>query len=69
MSSSTKKYTNVAIVLHWLIAIGIFFMFYLGWFMEALPKEGTKALSYDLFDLGIYTWELKQRSHTKSFLF
>jgi cytochrome b561 len=69
MSSPTKKYTNVAIVLHWLIAIGIFFMFYLGWFMEALPKEGTKALSYDLFDLGLYTWELNKEATPRAFYF
>ena len=49
MTSHSKKYTSVAIILHWVIAIAIGFMFYLGWFMEALPKEGTKALSYDLF--------------------
>jgi cytochrome b561 len=69
MSSSIKKYTNVAIVLHWLIAIGICFMFYLGWFMEALPKEGTKALSYDLFDLGLYTWELTKEATPRAFYF
>ena len=69
MSSSIKKYTNVAIVLHWLIAIGICFMFYLGWFMEALPKEGTKALSYDLFNLGLYTWELTKEATPRAFYF
>tara|TARA_B100000767_G_C19580433_1_gene457072 strand:- start:304 stop:831 length:528 start_codon:yes stop_codon:yes gene_type:complete len=44
-------------------------MFYLGWFMEALPKEGTKAVSYDLFDLGIYTWELTKEATPRAFYF
>ncbi len=51
MSSSSIKYTSIAIVLHWLIAIGIFFMFYLGWFMEALPKNEVpeKTTNYEGF--------------------
>ena len=69
MITSKEKYTKVAIFLHWLIAIAIFFMFYLGWFMEALPKEGGKSLSYDLFDWGIYTWELTKETSPRSFYF
>ena len=69
MTSHSKKYTSVAIILHWVIAIAIGFMFYLGWFMEALPKEGTKALSYDLFDLGLYTWELTKEATPRAFYF
>ena len=69
MSSHSKKYTKIAIILHWLIAIAIGFMFYLGWFMEALPKDGTEALSYDLFDLGLYTWELTKEATPRAFYF
>ena len=69
MSVPAKKYTNIAIILHWLIAICICFMFYLGWFMEALPKEALKSSSYDLFNLGIYTWELAKEASPRSFYF
>jgi len=69
MNNQSKKYTSIAIILHWLIAIAIGFMFYLGWFMEALPKEAPKSLSYDLFDLGIYTWELTKEASPRSFYF
>jgi|TARA_B110000014_G_C20124226_1_gene597520 cytochrome b561 len=69
MITLTKKYTKVAIILHWLIAICIFFMFYLGWFMEALPQEGDKSSSYDLFNLGIYTWELVKEVSPRAFYF
>ncbi len=69
MNDYSKKYTSIAIILHWLIAIAIGFMFYLGWFMEDLPKKGTKALSYDLFDLGLYTWELTKEATPRAFYF
>ena len=69
MSSPTKKYTNIAIILHWLIAFGICFMFYFGWFMEALPKEAPKSSSYDLFNLGIYSWELAKEASPRAFYF
>jgi cytochrome b561 len=69
MSSNTKKYNNIAIIMHWLIAIGICFMFYLGWFMEALPKEAPKSSSYDLFNLGIYSWELTKEESPRAFYF
>ena len=44
------KYNKVAILLHWVIAVAIIGMFFLGWFMTDLPKEGAKAMSYDLFN-------------------
>ena len=69
MSSNTKKYNNIAIIMHWLIAIGICFMFYLGWFMEALPKEAPKSSSYDLFNIGIYSWELTKEESPRAFYF
>jgi cytochrome b561 len=56
MNQTTTRYTKTAVILHWLIAICIFGMFALGWFMEDLAKEGPKQLAYDLFDWGIFTW-------------
>lgn len=63
------KYSKVAVMLHWLIAIGIFSMFAFGWYMEDLPKEAPKQMSFDLFDLGVYTWELSKELSPRSFYF
>jgi cytochrome b561 len=49
MNYDTTRYTKTAKILHWLIALGIFGMFALGWFMEGLPKEAPKQMAYDLF--------------------
>ena len=48
MATASTKYTKTAIILHWLIGFGIIFMFLLGWYMEGLPKEAPKAMSFDL---------------------
>ncbi len=74
MSSSdnifgTNRYTKTAVILHWLIAIAIFGMFALGWFMTDLPKEGPKQIAYDLFNWGIYTWQLAEESSPRTFYF
>lgn len=69
MSKATSHYTKTAIVLHWLIAFGIFAMFGIGWFMSDLPKEAPKAMAYDLFDLGIYTWQLSEAVSPRTFYF
>ena len=69
MKTLPNQYTSTAKILHWLIAVGIIFMFILGWFMEALPQEGPKSASYDLFNLGIYTWELSKETSPRSFYF
>lgn len=63
------KYSKVAVLLHWLIAIGVFFMFALGWFMVDLPREAPKQSSYDIFELGIYTLELGKELSPRSFYF
>lgn len=65
----TNRYTKTAVVLHWLIAIAIFGMFALGWFMTDLPKEGPKQIAYDLFDWGIYTWQLAEEASPRTFYF
>ncbi len=64
-----KRYTLTAITLHWLIALGILGMFAFGWYMTGLPKEAPEQLSYDLFDLGIYTWDLTKESSPRAFYF
>jgi cytochrome b561 len=67
--SNNNKYTKTAIILHWLIALGIFAMFALGWYMTELPKEAPKQMAYDLFDWGIYTWQLSEEASPRSFYF
>ena len=64
-----KRYTKVAIILHWLIAFGILGMFAFGWYMTGLPRESPEQMSYDLFDWGIYTWELTKESSPRAFYF
>lgn len=64
-----QKYTKTAIVLHWLIAFAIFGMFALGWYMSDLPKEAPKQLAYDLFDFGLYTWQLAEEASPRTFYF
>lgn len=66
---SENRYTRTAVVLHWLIAFGIFGMFLLGWYMTDLPREGPKAMAYDLFDLGLYTWQLSEPASPRTFYF
>ena len=69
MDHSTTGYTKTAKVLHWLIAIAIFGMFALGWFMSDLPKEAPKQIAYDLFNLGVYTWHLSEEISPRTFYF
>ncbi len=64
-----NQYTKTAIVLHWLIGIGILAMFGLGWFMADIPKDQPKAMSFDLFDLGIYTWNMATEVTPRTFYF
>ena len=67
--NNNTRYTKTAVYLHWLIAIGIFSMIALGWYMSDLPKEAPKQMAYDLFDLGIYTWQLTEEASPRSFYF
>ena len=67
--NNNTKYTNVAIVLHWLIGIAILFMFVLGWFMTELPKETPKTTSFDIFNLGLLTWGVEEEKSQRSFYF
>ncbi len=67
--SQSSRYTKTAIVLHWLIALGIFFMFALGWFMHEIPRDAPKQMAFDLFDFGIYTWQLTEEVSPRTFYF
>lgn len=69
MIQTPSRYTKTAIVLHWLIAVFIVLMFVLGWYMADLPKEAPKQTAYDLFDLGIYTWQLTEAISPRTFYF
>jgi len=42
MSTSTERYSNTAIALHWLIALLIFVAFPIGWYMSDLQLSPTK---------------------------
>lgn len=64
-----SRYTKTAMLLHWLIALGIFSMFGLGWFMSELPKEAPEQLSYDLFNFGVFTWDLAKAATPRTFYF
>jgi cytochrome b561 len=67
--SQSSRYTKTAIILHWLITIGIFFMFALGWFMHEIPRDAPKQMAFDLFDLGIYTWQLAEEASPRTFYY
>lgn len=69
MKQTPSRYTKTAIILHWLIAIFIALMFVLGWYMAELPKEAPKQIAYDLFDLGVYTWQLAEEASPRTFYF
>jgi len=69
MNQASTRYTKTAVILHWLIAIGIFAMFALGWYMSELPKDAPEQIAYDLFDWGIYTWQLSEEASPRTFYF
>lgn len=63
------RYSKVAIVLHWLIALLIFGMLALGWYMSDLPKDAPKVMSLDLFNWHIHTVQFKEAMSARSFYF
>ncbi len=67
--TTTQRYTNVARVLHWLTALIIVVMVGLGWYMTDLPKDAPKQAAFDLFDLGLYTWQLAEPGSPRMFYF
>ena len=44
-AKNVERYSNVAIALHWLVAIGVFVMIGLAWYMTEIPK-GTPSRSF-----------------------
>jgi cytochrome b561 len=66
---NSNRYTKTAVILHWLIALGIFGMFALGWFMADIPKEAPKQTLFDIFDLGIFHWTTAEEVSPRSFYF
>jgi len=67
--SSTQRYTKVAVILHWLIALAIIGMFALGWYMGDLPKDAPKQTEFDLFGWGIYTWHMDEPGSVRNLYF
>ena len=66
---NNTRYTKTAVLLHWLIALGIFIMFGIGWFMADLPKKVPDQSSFDLFDLGFFSWQVSEPVSPRSFYF
>ena len=69
MNITPTRYTKTAVILHWLIALGIFGMFALGWFMSDIPKEAPKQMMFDLFNWGIFNWPVAEEISPRSFYF
>ncbi len=69
MENGALRYNKVAVFLHWLIALGVFGMFALGWYASDLPKDAPKQMAYDLFDWGVYTWQLTEGISPRSFYY
>ncbi len=69
MNQASPRYTKVAVILHGLIALGIFAMFALGWYMSEIPKDAAKQAAFDLFDLGVYTWQFAEEISPRTFYF
>lgn len=69
MSDTIQRYNKVTIILHLVIAVFIFVMFGLGWYMSDLPKDLPKVPSLDLFDLGFYTLQFSEPMTPRSFYF
>ena len=38
-SSGIQRYDRVAVTLHWIVAVGVFVMIGLGWYMTGIPKN------------------------------
>jgi cytochrome b561 len=52
MTAPASRYTPVAIALHWAIALAIFAMIPMGWWMsEAINEPGSQALAYRVFQI------------------
>ncbi|HEY7985540.1 MAG TPA: cytochrome b [Methylophilaceae bacterium] len=63
------RYTKVAIILHWLIAVMIIGMLALGWYMSTLPKDAAKVMSVDLFNWHLHTVQFTEAISLRSYYF
>lgn len=56
---NTVRYTRPAMLLHWLMAVFIVWLFWLGWTMTELPKGAERSAAYSLHkSLGLLVWAL-----------
>lgn len=46
MQVSPARYTRTAMLLHWVMALLIFFLFGLGWWMSDLPETSVRAVPF-----------------------
>lgn len=69
MNNTVQRYNKVSIILHLVVALFIFAMLGLGWYMSDLPKDLPKTASIDLFDLGIYSLPLAEPASPRAFYF
>ncbi len=52
MAGETKRYTAVAIALHWLIAVAIFSMIPIGWWMsDAIHEPETRRQAFETYQI------------------
>ena len=58
MPVTPARYTRTAMLLHWLMALLIFFLFGLGWWMTELPETSVRAVPFSIhksFGLLVFT--------------
>ncbi len=56
MTTNQERYSTTAIILHWVMAILLFPLFGLGWYMVDLPKGSDKRSWF--FALHLVYWSL-----------
>ena len=48
MPPTFARYTRIAMLLHWVMALLIFFLFGLGWYMTELPETPVRAVPFSI---------------------
>jgi cytochrome b561 len=48
MPVTSARYTRTAMLLHWFMALLIFFLFGLGWYMADLPETSVRAVPFSI---------------------
>ncbi|MDR2876188.1 MAG: cytochrome b [Methylobacillus sp.] len=67
--NDVQRYTKIAIILHWLIALLIIALLVLGLWLGTLPEQSPFEASFDLFNLGLYTVTLPEPTYVNGFYF